>query len=116
MSTTITHHALLLRPGHAHAQSHVVRSNRVVETEDRVSLYEDERLVYGMPARDVVGVVPCHTQREADDAARVHRETLAGAGAASAHLNEGGAVSRPRGGGVAASAIPAEGIMVVVEP
>ena len=111
-----THFAVLFRPG-AHAQAAVVRASARRDHEGTVRLYADDALVWMGPLAQITEVVECDDRRTADLRCREHREQMAGAGAATFTLQEAGVVPRGRRGQHRGgnTAIPAEGIRVVLE-
>ena len=111
-----THFAVLFRPG-AHAQAAVVRASARRDQGGTVRFYEEEALVWMGPLAQIVDVVECADRRTADLRCREHREQMAGAGAATFTLQESGVVPRGRRGHHRRgnTAIPAEGIRVVLE-
>ena len=94
----------------------MVRANRDVLEDGVWRLFDDERLVYRVEERWLVDLRTCATHREATEVARMHRERLVGAGAASCHISEGAAPARG-GRGLrhqAPSGVIAEGFSVRV--
>ena len=104
-----------------HTQALVVQADARKDTDDAIVLYRDGAVAYRVLANLVTEVAPHPNQADASAACRTHRETMAGAGAASFALQESGAAGRgrrrrkgeaPRG--ATNTAIPAEGIRVVL--
>ena len=109
--------ALLYKPGRR-SQAEAIQADRIEIQGEGLQLYRDDRLVWRERMHDLEDAVGFSDQRPCKDRCREHRERLAGAGAGTIHLQEGGTaprrhLNRPRGG---RTAIPAEGIRFVMEP
>jgi accessory colonization factor AcfC len=108
--------ALLYKPG-GRSQADCIRADTWETREGVIRLYREERVVWRGLASDMAEVQGFADQRSCLDRCKAHRETLAGAGAGTIHLQESGVAPRrhrnsPKRG---RTAIPAEGIRVVVE-
>ena len=99
------------------SQADTIQADRFDVQNGILRLYREDRVVWRGPRNELYDVVGHAHQRSSHERCKVHREYLAGAGAATIHLQEGGVAPRvhrdqPRGG---RTAIPAEGIRVVLE-
>ena len=108
--------ALLYNPG-TRSQADCVRADRWETRDGIIRLYRDDRLVWRGLAAEITEILGFPDQRACLDRCKAHRETLAGAGAGTMHLQESGVAPRrhrntPKRG---RTAIPAEGIRIVVE-
>jgi len=114
---SLSHFAVLLKPGFAFAAARVVRADEHLTLDgDHVFRREAEE-VFRVPARYVHEAIGFASHKEATERVRVFREARAGAGAASAHITEAGVAPRmhptARRGG--ASGAVAEGFSVRVK-
>ncbi|MDP6943090.1 MAG: hypothetical protein QF464_02980 [Myxococcota bacterium] len=114
---SLSHFAVLLKPGFAFATARTVRADAHIErADDHVFVREGEE-VFRIPGTYVHQVLGYGSHKEAQEQVRAYREARAGAGAASAHITETGTAPRlhpniRRGG---ASGAVAEGLAVRVK-
>ena len=114
-----THFAILFARGGT-AQALIVAADEADHRQDgSLVLRRDDAVVYQAPPGAVSDAVGCDSQKAAADRCREHRESLAGAGAGTFSISEGGPApttgrlrGRSRGGG---TAIPAEGISIKIQ-
>lgn len=114
-SETIRHVALLFRSGQR-AQALAVQASEWDIEDGLLRLYRDGRVVWRGPRAQLKDVLGFADQLACADRCREHRESLAGAGAATIGLQESGTAPRLRGPvRRGRTAIPAEGIRFVME-
>ncbi|MDP6946910.1 MAG: hypothetical protein QF464_22360, partial [Myxococcota bacterium] len=87
---SLSHFAVLLKPGFPYAVAHAVRADAHADRGDDHLFYWEGEEVYRVPSKYVHEIVGCESHKDATERVRVYREARAGAGAASAHIAEGG--------------------------
>ncbi len=114
---SLSHFAVLLKPGFAYAVARTVRADTHADEGDDHLFYWEGEEVFRVPSKYVHEIVGCANHKAATERVRLYREARAGAGAASAHIAEGGVAPRvhPKATRHGARGSVAEGISVRVK-
>ena len=91
---SLSHFAVLLKPGFAFAAAKVVRADAHQERDGEHVLLREGEVVFQISGAYVHEMAGFPTHKEATERARIYREARAGAGAASAHITETGTAPR----------------------
>ena len=94
LTMSLSHFAVLLKSTFAFATARTVRADTHLEREGAHIFLREGEEVFRVPACYVHTVSGYSSQMEASERVREFREARAGAGAASAHITEGGVAPR----------------------